>query len=293
MNLKSIRKRFIVFLIFISIFPFIITASGFSFFKKADEKETKIIVPILMYHEVKPYKTGKDVITPYEIESDLNYLKSNGYTTITMTDLIDSADGKVKLPENPVILTFDDGYLNNYHYVFPLLKEYNMKIVLSIIGKNTDDFSLRPDNNLDYSHATWDQIKEMVQTGLVEVQNHSYDMHKITCKRYGCQKTITESLEEYETVLTQDIMKMQEETTVKTGNTPNTFTYPYGQVSRESKDILKKLGFKASLTCRYGVNIITGDPDTLYGLRRICRSHGVSAQKALSEAMKTLKYRKY
>lgn len=257
--------------------------------QKTDSKTENTLVPIFMYHEVKPFKTRKDVITPYELESDLKYLKSNHYTTITMTDLINYADGKGNLPEKSIILSFDDGYLNNYVYGYPLLKKYNIKIVLSIIGKNTDDFTRIPDNNLDYSHVTWDQINEMKESGLVEIQNHTYNLHSITHTRFGCQKNKGESLAHYEQVMTKDIVGLQNEISSKTGFIPNTFTYPYGKVCKESYPIIKGLGFKASLTCDYGVNVITKDPEKLYGLKRICRVHGVTLQAALQKILKTVK----
>ena len=252
----------------------------------------EILLPILMYHEVKTTHTGKDCIAPYEMESDLVYLQSSQYTPITMTDLINYVDGCGELPAKPVILSFDDGYLNNYVYVYPLLQRHQMKIVLSILGKNTDDFTRIPSDNLDYSHVTWWQINEMMGSGLVEIQNHTYDMHTITRKRYGCQRRRGESLEHYEQALTADIGRLQERIQAIAGVTPNTFTYPYGQVSRESLPVIKRMGFRASLTCQYGVNVITKDPEELYGLKRICRSHGVPARKAIADAMKTLKYRR-
>jgi peptidoglycan/xylan/chitin deacetylase (PgdA/CDA1 family) len=290
MHINFRNKMISGILIFSFLLSGVLTASGFNFFKKAESKSSGIVVPIVMYHEVKPYKTRKDVITPYEIESDLKYLKANHYTAITMTDLIDYVNGGNELPEKPIILSFDDGYLNNYAYVFPLLKKYNIKIVLSIIGKNTDDFTRIPDDNLDYSHVTWDQINEMMTSGLVEIQNHTYNMHKITRKRYGCKRNKGESLAHYEQALTEDIGKLQQEITAMTGTTPNTFAYPYGKVSKESYPIIKKLGFMASLTCDYGVNIVTKDPEMLYGLKRVCRAHGVPIQKALRDVMKTLKF---
>lgn len=251
-----------------------------------------IIVPIIMYHEVKTIKTGKDVITPYEFESDLKYLKENNYNSITMTDLIDYVYKKKPLPQNPIILSFDDGYLNNYVYAFPMIKKYNMKIVLSIIGKNTDDFTQVKDDNIDYSHLTWNEINEMIKSSLVEVQNHSYNLHSITKSRYGCAKRWGETQEQYKEVLATDITRLQSEMTLFTGKTPNTFTYPYGQVSSASLPIIKELGFKACLTCKYGVNIITDNRETLYSLRRICRSHNYSIKRAIEDGMKTLKYRK-
>lgn len=250
-----------------------------------------VALPVLMYHEIKYNKLGKDVITPYEFESDLKYLKGAGYQTITMSDLIAYVYDNTPLPEKPIILSFDDGYLNTYIFALPLLKKYQMKIVLSIVGKSTVDFTEYPDSNLDYSHVTWDQINELMQTGLVEIQNHTYNLHTATNQRYGCAKKKGETLSHYEEVLTEDIGGLQSLITEKTGSIPTTFAYPYGAVSKESVPILKKLGFKASLSCTYGINLISHDPEVLYGLRRICRSHGTNIKTLLTEAMKTLKYR--
>lgn len=250
------------------------------------EQSDTIYVPIIMYHEIKTFKTGKDVITPYEFESDLKYLTENNYTTITMTQLIDYVYNDESLPSNPIILSFDDGYLNTYKNALPLLKKYNMKIVLSLIGKDTDDFTRVPNDNIDYSHVTWDQLKEMIDTGLVEVQNHSYNLHKLGT---GCTQASGESFEDYEKTLTDDIGNFQKELVEKAGVEPNTFTYPFGGYSDNTDIVLKKLGFKATLSCTYGISKITKDPDSLYGLKRICRSHDYSIKKALDEGMKTIK----
>ncbi|WP_349948731.1 polysaccharide deacetylase family protein [Lacrimispora sp. BS-2] len=248
-----------------------------------------ILVPIIMYHQVKNSGFGNDVISPDEFESDLKYLKENNYNTITMTQLIDYVHDKKELPQNPVILTFDDGYLSTYLNVYPLVKEYNMKIVLSVIGKSVDEFSKVCDENINYSHVTWDEIKEMQQSGLVEIQSHSYNLHKISKGRYGCCQMSNESLEHYEELLSNDINKLQEKIMSVTGNSPNTFTYPYGKYNDEIETIVKKLGFKATLTCKFGVNVINNDPDTLYSLKRIRRAHNQSIKKMIKEGMDTVK----
>ena len=138
-----------------------------------------ICIPIMMYHQVKNSKFGKDVISPYEFESDLKYLSENNYTTITMTQLIGYVYQDDELPEKPIILSFDDGYLSTYQYVYPLLEKYNMKIVLSIVGKSTDAYSKVHDVNVDYASMTWDQVKEIQNSGRVEIQNHTYNLHKV------------------------------------------------------------------------------------------------------------------
>ncbi|BCN30747.1 polysaccharide deacetylase family protein [Anaeromicropila herbilytica] len=253
------------------------------------EQDT-ICVPIVMYHHVKNHGLGKDVISPYEFESDLKYLSQNNYHTITMTDLINYVYNGDPLPENPIILSFDDGYWNTYKNVFPLLKKYNMKIVLSIIGKSVDDFSKVKEENINYSHITWDEIKEMQLSGLAEIQNHSYNMHKISNIRYGCGQKPNESLSDYEKVLTDDVITFHNHMEAMIETSPNTFTYPYGKYNDNTDAILKKLGYKATLSCGYGVNLIKRDPDRLFGLKRICRSHNYNMCKLLKDGRETLKY---
>lgn len=258
----------------------------------ATPNQPTVCVPILMYHQVKNSNFGKDVISPFEFESDLKYLTENKYNTITMSQLIDYVYNGVELPPNPVILSIDDGYISVYKNVFPLLKQYNHKIVLSIVGKSTDDFSKVNDDNINYASMTWDQISEMDKSGLVEIQNHTYNLHKIVNGRYGCYPMANESIDHYEAVITEDITTLQDKIQSITDKAPTTFTYPYGKYNNLTESIIKKLGFKATLSCTYGVNLIDKDPETLYGLKRICRSHDQPIDKLIEGGMKTLKFRK-
>lgn len=252
----------------------------------------RVLLPIVMYHEIKTFNNNRLAITPDEFASDLGYLQAEGYTPVTMTDVIRFVNNGAALPAKPIVLTFDDGYLNNYKYALPLLEKYHMKAVLSVIAKNADDFTRVPDNHLDYAHCTWAQLKEMADSGCIELQNHTYNLHSITGRRYGCSRSPGESLTHYTQVLDSDLSLCQSEIFRNTGVLPNTFTYPYGSVCPDSVPIIKSLGFQASLSCRYGINVIGRDPETLYGLKRISRYHQVSLKKTLEEAMKTLKYSK-
>lgn len=247
------------------------------------------LVPIIMYHHVKSSQPGKDSITQSEFEDDLKYLQKNNYNTITMQDLIDYVYNDGELPENPIILSFDDGLLSTYLNVYPLLQQYNMKVVLSILGLSSEKFSKTVDININYSHATWDQLNEMQASGLVEIQNHSYDMHNTTNGRYGSSQKKNESFEAYETYLTEDITLFNEKVNLALKTIPNTFTYPYGKYNDNSETILKDLGFKATLTCNFGINVISKDKDCLYELKRICRAHNQSIETVLTEGMKTIK----
>ncbi len=285
---KNLIKN-VVFLLIFALLGISITKNLTEIYAVSSSKQA-IRVPIIMYHQVINNRFGKDVISPLEFESDLKFLQKSNYNTITMSDLIDYVYNDKELPQNPIILSFDDGYLSTYKYVYPLLKTYNMKIVLSIVGKSTDDFSKVHDENINYSHLTWTQINEMAESGLVEIQNHTYNMHKVINGRYGSGQKKNESLSQYEQMLTEDVTKFQSQTEHMTGIIPNTFTYPYGKYNNNSEQILKKLGYKATLSCQYGINLISKDPDKLFGLKRMCRAHNHDLGKLIKEGMETLKY---
>ena len=244
-----------------------------------DEQEV-IKLPIIMYHSILKDKSrsGKYIITPDTLEQDLKYIASNGYTSITMTDLINYIYNNEPLPKKPIIITFDDGYYNNFGYAIPILKKYNMRAVISIVGEYTNRYSKTGEENLNYSYMRWEDIKAAMQEGVVEFQNHTYNMHGNTKGRNGSARKNGETLEQYRKSFTSDILKLQEEFKKNTNYEPNTYTYPFGMVSKESNDMVKEMGFKASLSCTSGVNIITKDTNCLYLLKRNNRPSGVSTE---------------
>ena len=246
-------------------------------------------IPIVMYHSVLKDKTyhGKYVISPDELESDLLYLKEHGYTTILPQDLIAYTKGE-ELPEKPIILTFDDGYYNNYLYAFELAKQYECKFLISPIGYFSDFYTESGEHNGYYTHCTWDHLREMVDSGLVEVGNHSYDLHKSMGKFVGVKKASGETEEQYRERLTADLKKAQDAIKAGIGKEVQTFVYPFGEVSKTTPGILKEMGFSVTMTCRKTVSRVTEDPESLYGLGRYLRPSGVSSQEFFEKRMKLL-----
>lgn len=254
----------------------------------AEDEEDGISLPILMYHAVcdKESKAGKFVITKQAFEQDLKYLKENNYTAIGFSELTDFVENGAELPEKPIMLTFDDGYFNNYCYAYPLLQEYNAKAVISIIGKYTDLYSEVSEENPNYSHITWNQARDMCGSGLVEIHNHSYDSHTTDKGRNGTKKKKSESMAAYSEYIYSDIGRLQEEIYQNLGYKPIAFAYPFGSVSEASYDILKHMGFKATLSCAERVNHIKqGDSDGLYMLGRYLRTNKRSAEAILKKVM--------
>lgn len=240
--------------------------------------EDYIDVPIIMYHSIlkDSSRSNKYTVTPAVLEEDLKYIKDKGYTTVTISDLISYVYDDSPLPEKPIVLTFDDGHYNNYGYLFPLLEKYDMKAVISIVGSYTDKFTETDEANLNYSYLRWKDIKELMDTGRIEFQNHTYNLHSNTGKRIGTKKIKGETDEHYKSILKDDILKLQQEFEENTIYTPKCFTYPFGGISNASLDIIKELGFKASLSCEQGINKLTKNPNSLYLLKRYNRPSYIS-----------------
>lgn len=100
-----------------------------------------------------------------------------------------------------------------------------------------------------------------------------------------------ESSSNYEKFLSDDLLALQDRIFDKLKVTPNTFTYPYGKYNNNTEAIVKKLGFKATLSCEFGVNLIErNSPESLYSLKRICRSHNNSIKTVIKNGMKTIKH---
>ena len=273
MKIKVIHlSRILIFLILLVI----LLAIGISI--TIANLEEYIEVPIIMYHSIlkDTSRSNKYTVTPTVLEEDLKYIKDNGYTTVTISDLISYVYDDTPLPEKPIVLTFDDGHYNNYGYLFPLLEKYDMKAVISIVGSYTDKFTETDEANLNYSYLRWKDIKELMDTRRIEFQNHTYSLHSNTGKRSGTKKIKGETDEHYKSILKEDILKLQQEFEENTNYTPQCFTYPFGGISNSSMDIIKELGFKASLSCEQGVNKVTKNPNSLYLLKRFNRPSYIS-----------------
>ena len=150
--------------------------------------QSVILLPAAMYHSVTDVgdSPARYVISPSMLESDLQYLQAHGRETVTVRDLLAYVQDGAALPEKPVLLTFDDGYYNNYKYAYPLLKQYGMRAVLSPVARLTERFSQTDEAEQEtWSYCTGRELREMADSGVFEIQNHSYDFHELK-PRKGC-----------------------------------------------------------------------------------------------------------
>jgi peptidoglycan/xylan/chitin deacetylase (PgdA/CDA1 family) len=184
-------------------------------------------IPIIMYHDVKPVKDVDWDITPSHLERHFQTLKNKGITPITLDQLVDHFRNNTPLPLKPILLTFDDNYLGEYLYAFPLLKKYNYPAVWSIHTHYVGSQEGKP-------KADWVQVKEMFQSGLITIASHT--VNHLRLSKLSSQQV------DYELQESKRVLEDQLGTTIKY------FTYPEGDYINALKPQVIKAGYQAALT---------------------------------------------
>jgi len=205
---------------------------------------------ILMYHSI----ANNDVFFTVELEmfeKQMNYLKNNNYNVIKLSDLVDILEYSKEIPKKTVILTFDDGYQDNYNNAFPILKKYNFPasifLITGLIGKEINN-----SQNIPLMALNWEQIKKMYQSGLIDFQPHTVSHQKFNEMK----------LDEIKKEIINSKKLIEEELNKKC----EFFAYPRGWYNKEIINILERNGFKAARTIENG-KINKGDD--LFKLKRI------------------------
>lgn len=198
-------------------------------------------VPILAYHQVGEVDEEIYSVTASQFEEQMKYLKENGYHAISLEDLFNSYTGKTALPEKPIVITFDDGYEDNYLTALPIMEQYGMSatvfVVPSLIG--TTDY------------LSWQQVADM-QKRRTEIGSH-------TMSHVGMNE-INATEQRREAAESKAALERQIRTSIQF------FAYPYGQFSAGAQQILKETGYRGACTGLAGLNNENTDP---YALKRI------------------------
>ena len=122
-------------------------------------------IPVLEYHMIDEAPAEEEkvyAVPPEEFRAQLDYLQQEGYTAITMLDYAKARKGKFDLPAKPIVLTFDDGYEDNYTTMLPILEEHGMKATVYMV---TNDIG-RPE------YLSWNQLRDMQDRG-IEIGSHT------------------------------------------------------------------------------------------------------------------------
>lgn len=236
-----------------------------------NEKNEHLYIPILMYHHFVEDAQSRELvgatISKDKFEEDMTYLSENGYTALLPQDLKAIKEGKMKIPEKPIIITFDDGYESAYTIAYPILKKTDMKAtVFAIVG------SVENPRKSEIKKLNWKQMKEMYESGIFDIQSHSYNLHNQNLKgKYmkfqvnGIQKGLIECRAQYELRVEADIVKSIEAIEENVGNEVICFSYPYGVYEEWGKEILQRNGILFGFGTTYGAGDFKGN---LYYLNR-------------------------
>ncbi len=196
-------------------------------FPQISDRARAAKIPIIMYHDITAIKDVDWDVTPEELEKHFQTLQEGGYTPITMDRMVNHLRTGAQLPEKPVLLTFDDNYIGQYKYAFPLLKKYNYPAVWSVHTRFVGTAGQKP-------KATWDNLREMQKSGLITVASHT--VNHLNMKNLSDAEIEREVLES-KMVLEKEL-----------GITIDYFTYPEGDFTERAKEKVKNVGYKAALS---------------------------------------------
>lgn len=233
-----------------------------------------IKVPILMLHDFTDNISNTDTrtITTAKFKEVLTTLEQNGYRTISFEELSKFVSGEIEIKDKVFLIAIDDGYRSNYTKAYPVLKEKNMKALISVIGwsvgRDTMSGGIIPIN----PHCSWKELKEMQDSGLIEIGNHTYDMHKYDeekpDERKGTIINKGENILLYRKRFSEDIIRLSDLIYKNLGKKDKVFCYPYGMYDEITEKLLDDLGYKITLTTDDGINYL-GKGSSLKKLKRV------------------------
>jgi peptidoglycan/xylan/chitin deacetylase (PgdA/CDA1 family) len=204
-------------------------------------------LPTLMYHKIGDYPPGSQLqklwVTTADFRKQLEYLRDHGYNSITFAEWRDAEKGIKPLPEKPVLITFDDGYMNNYELAYPLLREFGMKgcifLVYETMEKNNGWHN--PATEPWLQMLTWAQIKEMQDSGTIEFGSH-------TMRHRNLAET---PIDEVRWELTESKKRLED----KLGREMVGFAYPYGSgaYKPEVRRAALEAGYRFDFSVKQGI----------------------------------------
>ncbi|GAM09395.1 putative polysaccharide deacetylase YxkH [Geobacter sp. OR-1] len=193
-----------------------------------------LTIPVLCYHRFY-HKKSPDKITVSEetFNRQMAYLKSNGYTPLTLQQFSEFIDSRRRPPQKSLLITIDDGLKSVKTIAYPILKKYGFPAVLFV---NTDTIQTKQNPPT----LTWDDLREMRDSGIIEIESHAASHKDLT--KYSdeqLQQEIADSRQKIKSIL---------------GITTDYLAYPYGLFNRSVIDSLRQHGYRAAFTVIRGGN---------------------------------------
>ncbi len=222
----------------------------------------------ISFHDVVDTRAelGSDSVDSARLVRFFDWLKGNGWTPVSLDDVQAAGAGRQNLPDKAILLTFDDGYRSVFTRVFPLVLAYRFPIVIGLEGEWLD---APMEGNVDYggqivprrNFLSWEEIRQMQDSGLVEVASHSFALHDgILANPQGNQIPAAmtwrydPALGRYETDAEQrariraDLDRSMRQIARNTGKKPRALIWPFGRYSGVALEAARQAGFTFALT---------------------------------------------
>ena len=209
--------------------------SGVKIYKsqaQGTEELSKVVegpkILVLNYHQVDNKNTSLSVNIS-DFDAQMKFLVDSGCVTITPEELYSGLRGEIELPIKPVLITFDDGYTDNYTHAFPILKKYGLRATIFVIPAFTGVYP---------GYMTWDQLKEMEANGIT-VESHTMTHPKL---EELPDDEIRSELLNSKTLLEENL-----------GHPIEFLAYPTGTYNLHIAGIAEDIGYKGAFTIKYGI----------------------------------------
>lgn len=241
----------------------------FSFSVQALNKEPSFL--ILNYHDIfaqdsQQLRQSRTGVSKQFLEQQFIWLQKNDYQVVSVQAVFDAAAGKTALPNKAVLLTFDDGYLSFYTQVFPLLKKYHYPATVALVGSWMD--GQRDANEPPAALLNWQQVRELAQSGLVEIASHSYDLHTgilanpqgntepAAVTRLYDSKTGYETDQQYQDRIQTALFKSADFIFQHTGVRPRVMVWPYGEYNEQVIAAAREAGMPMTMGLADSINTL-------------------------------------
>ena len=247
-------------------------------------------MPVLLYHHIAEHSRSYITVTPETFERHMKFLKENGYHAVTVQQMIDYVYYGGSLPEKPVCITFDDGYLSTYEYAYPILQKYGLNATVYAIGASIGHDRFYGDTLFELvPHFSFDQAREMVASGVVDVQSHTYGMHQWALFESGdsVRETIapldSESDSAYADALFSDIEFYNDLALRELGRPFISLAYPKGQYTDLTELLVHQAGISLTMSTRTDSRnvLVRGLPQSLYALCRWYMTENTTPERML------------
>ena len=218
------------------------------------------------FHDVvdDPAQLEGDAVSTDRLVAFFDFLRGAGWTAISLDDVDAAQRGVRALPAKAILITFDDGYASLYTRVFPLALAYRMPIVAALMGAWVSapagamvQYGDKPVPRERF--VTWDQVREMQRSGLIEIASHSYGLHvgvpgnpQGNTMPAAVTRIYADGRYEddagYRRRLSDDLTRSRDQIASETGQAPRAIVWPFGRYTKDAVDVAQSLGFRFALT---------------------------------------------